>query len=452
MVKFAGRVHIVGIGGSGMSALAQLLCEAHVPVSGSDLKGSLLLERLRLQGVDVSVGHQGENVIGADIVAVSTAIPDHNVEIQEARAQGISVWTRAELLRALVEDHRVIAVSGTNGKTTTTAMIAAGLAEAGRSPSYLIGAEVNEAGASGHYGDSDVFVVEADESDGTFLTLNPEIAVVTNVEQDHQDFYGGLAGLRDAFRRFIEGSSLPAVVCADDPGATEVSEGLPRLTYGFSESADMRIENLVMTKEASSFAVTMGGTHVTDVTLSVLGTHNVANATAALAVARLLGADLDRVAEGLSRYVGVSRRFQHRRVIGSIRIIDDYAHLPSEIRATIGAARQLGAKRLVVVFQPHRYSRTQLLAQELGEALTLADEIVVTDIYGAGEDPIPGVSGDLVAAAARQLAAERVHYVPSRMELAPAVAALLSEDDVLLTLGAGDIGMVEGEIGEVLRS
>ncbi len=435
-----------------MSALAQLLVEAHVPVSGSDLKGSLLLERLRLQGVNVEVGHRPENVDGADIVAVSTAIPVHNVEVQQARARGIPVWSRAELLRALIEDHRVIAVSGTNGKTTTTAMIAAGLSEAGRSPSYLIGAEVNEAGASGHYGDSDVFVVEADESDGTFLTLSPQIAVVTNVEEDHQDFYGGLAGLRGAFRRFVRSSSLPAVVCADDPGAMGVSEGLPRFSYGLVEGADLLIGGLVMTKESSSFTVSMGGSHVVDVTLGVLGAHNVANASAAIAVAKILGADLDRVAEGLSRYVGVSRRFQHRRVIGDIRIIDDYAHLPSEIRATIGAGRQLGAKRLVVAFQPHRYSRTQLLAKQLGEALSLADEIVVADVYGAGEDPIPGVTGELVAEAARALAGDRVHYVPSRIDLAPAVASLLREGDVLLTLGAGDIGMLDGEIGEALRS
>ena len=445
------RIHIVGIGGAGMSALASLLMGNGKVVSGSDLKSSSVLERLRLLGAKVSVGHSAANVGETDAVVYSTAIPQGNVELQAARERGILTLSRADLLVAVAEGRRVAAISGTHGKTTTTSMLALSLANAGLSPSYLIGAELNDSGASGHAGASDLLVVEADESDGTFLRLDPEIAVVTNVEADHLDYYGSFDALQGAFRRFIGSSRLFPVVCVDD--LVIAGFGLARescYSYGFSDSARLQVKNLVVAPHSSVFELFLDRKRLGDLELSVLGVHNVLNATAAVGVALQLGASFGDISEALSRYVGVSRRFQHRRVVGGVRIVDDYAHLPSEIRATIAAARQLGARRIVAVFQPHRYSRTRDLWRELGEALVGADVVVVTDVYPAGEEPVPGITGELVVQAARELRSGETYYCPRRGELAGVVASHLREDDICLSMGAGDITTLEAELGEVL--
>lgn len=429
-----------------MSALASLLLESGVEVSGSDLKESGALERLRALGARVVVGHEAANVGEADVVCYSTAIPASNVELVAARARGLTVLSRAELLVALTEGRRVIAVSGTHGKTTTTAMIAFALVRAGLQASYVIGAELNEAGASGHYGASDLMVVEADESDGTFLRLNPEIAVVTNVEPDHLDFYGSFEALEQAFADYLDGSRQPPVVCLEDPIAGRLARTREVIGYGFGDQAEYQIRNLVLSPESSAFELFRQRRRLGSIELAVLGVHNVLNATAAVATAIAVGAEFEQVARALSRYLGVARRFQRRRVIDSVRVIDDYAHLPAEIRSTLAAARQLGARRIVAVFQPHRYSRTRLLAHDLGRSLASADLAIVTDVYPAGEEPIPGVTGELVWQAATEVLGDRALYCPERPRLASLVRSLLEPEDVCLTLGAGDITMLESEL------
>ncbi|MGC9155251.1 MAG: UDP-N-acetylmuramate--L-alanine ligase [Ferrimicrobium sp.] len=443
------RVHIVGIGGAGMSALASLLLEAGYSVTGSDLKESAVMERLRLLGATVFLGHDGVHVQGAQLVAYSSAIASSNVELAMSVALGIPIASRAELLVALTEGREVIAISGTHGKTTTTSMIGLSLAQAGYSPSYVIGAELNEAGASGHYGSSPLMVVEADESDGTFLKLDPALSVITNVEPDHLEFYGDFDHLQEAFVRFARRSHLPPVLCVEDPFLAALAAQMECRSYGFSESAMYQIKNVSMSPMSTAFEVFEHKRRLGSVELSVLGLHNILNATAAIAAVAAMGVTLAEIAPSLSRYLGVSRRFQHRRILDSVRIIDDYAHLPSELVSTLAAARQLGARRVVAVFQPHRYSRTQAMAEELGEALAGADIVVVTDVYAAGEDPIPGVSGEAVYEAARRVLGDRAHYCSSRHELALVVRGLLEPDDVCLTLGAGDITMLDTELADV---
>lgn len=442
------QVHVVGVGGAGMSALASLLLEAGYRVTGSDLKESAVMERLRLLGAELFLGHDESNIRGAQVVAYSTAIADTNVELVASRSQGIPTVSRADLLVSLTEGREVIAISGTHGKTTTTSMIGLSLAQAGYNPSYVIGAELNEAGASGHYGSSELMVVEADESDGTFLKLSPALSVLTNVEPDHLDFYGDFAHLQQAFARFARGSRLPPVLCVEDPFLAELASQIECRSYGFSESAMFQIKNVSMSPMGTGFELFENRRRLGSVELSVLGLHNILNATAAIAAVASFGVSLEEIAPWLSRYLGVSRRFQHRRVLDSVRIIDDYAHLPSELISTIAAARQLGARRVVAVFQPHRYSRTEAIAEELGEALGGADVAIITDVYAAGEEPIPGVSGEAVYVAARRVLGDRAHYCASRHELAQMVRALLEADDVCLTLGAGDITMLDTELAD----
>jgi len=445
----ASRVHLIGIGGAGMSALAQVLHQRGFVVTGSDLKRGLIVERLAAYGITVHLGHLASLVEGADLVVASTAIPSTNVELLAAKEQGIPVLSRAGLLRALTEGYELVAVSGTHGKTTTTAMLALALRAAELDPSWVVGAELNDAGASGHAGSGSLMVVEADESDGTFLALAPTLAVATNVEADHLDFYGSFDALVDAFRRFLDASSLPPVVCVDDQQLAEIAPD-GALTYGLSEQARLQVRNPVLLPTHSAYECYLDHRRLGSVELGVLGLHNVRNSAAVIAAALSMGAAFDDVAEALRRYVGVARRFQFKGEVGGARIIDDYAHLPSEIRATLAAARQLTPGRIVAVFQPHRYTRTRLLAEELGRALGDADEVVVTDVYPAGEDPIPGVSGELVWRAASERLGERAHWVPDRARLAEEVARVLRCGDVVLTLGAGDITMLAGELEDVV--
>ncbi|ACU54175.1 UDP-N-acetylmuramate/alanine ligase [Acidimicrobium ferrooxidans DSM 10331] len=443
------RVHLVGIGGAGMSALASVLVGRGFVVSGSDLKRGPLVERLEAIGVEVHLGHDARWIDGADVVAASTAIPSSNVELAAARARGVPVLSRAELLAALTAGKQVVAVSGTHGKTTTTAMIAQALQAADLAPSWVIGAELNEAGASGHAGIGSLFVVEADESDATFLAVDRHLAVATNLEPDHLDHYGSFDALVASFEAFVGGSALAPVICVDDPRLAALApEGA--LTYGVAEAARLQIRNPVLTPTHSAFECFLDHRRLGSIELGVLGMHNVRNGAAAVAAALSVGAPFDAVALALRRYVGVARRFQFKRELRGARIIDDYAHLPGEITATLQAARQLGSGRIVVVFQPHRYSRTKLLGVELGRALGDADEVVVTDVYAAGEEPIPGVSGEVVWRAAAERLGERAHWVADRGALAAFVASVVRPGDVVLTMGAGDVTMVDSELEDLL--
>ena len=437
------RVHLVGICGAGMSALARVLIERGHPVSGSDLRGGRECRGLEMMGAVVHVGHEARHVEGADLVAVSTAVPDRNPERRRAVELGLPLLTRAELLAALMAGAEAVLVAGTHGKTTTTAMTAVILQSAGLDPSFAIGGTLHEAGTSAHAGSGRHFVAEADESDRSFLAYRPDCAVVTNIELDHHDTFRDEADTHDTFLRFLErrGPRAPAVLCIEDRGVRDL---LPRVhgpvrTYGEHPRADLRIERTELGTGGSAWQLVEDGVDLGRFELRLLGRHMVANATAAVATARTLGVGPDAIREGLAAYRGTQRRFQRLGEGRGVLVVDDYAHHPTEVRATLQAARQLRRPgRVVVAFQPHRYSRTAALGTDLGQALALADIAVVTDVYAAGERPVPGVTGALVAEAAER-AGTRTHHVPSAGDVPELLAALAEPGDLVLTLGAGDI-------------
>ncbi len=440
-------LHIVGVGGSGMSGIATILGRTGHRVSGSDLKESTTLERLRAQGVVCHVGHDPSNLPAAlDAVVVSTAIPESNPEVQAARERGVPVLRRAECLRLITRTRRTIAVSGTHGKTTTSSMLALVLREAGWRPSFLIGGDVNEVGGNAVHDEGEWLVVEADESDATFVELEAEAVVVTSVEPDHLEFYGGFEPLRDAFRRFVAEAPGPAVVFGDDDRSAElVGHAAGRVvTYGFSDGLDYRIaafESLASTTGSAGcrFMIESQGDTIT-VDLPVPGRHNALNAAAAAAMAVELGAPPDAVTAALGRFAGVSRRFEFRGTVDGVTVVDDYAHLPTEVEAAIRAAREGPWERVVVIFQPHRFSRTETLWDEFAHSFDDADVLVLTDVYPAGEAPRPGVSGRLVLGAVLDThPATRVLYLPRLSDVEGVVQRLARAGDVVLTLGAGDV-------------
>jgi UDP-N-acetylmuramate--alanine ligase len=456
------RVHLIGIGGAGMSALARLMLAQGVPVSGSDAKESRRLSALRALGAQVHVGHGIECLDGeppASVVVASTAIPPTNPEVVEARRRGLPVWTRAEALNAVMAGRQPIAIAGTHGKTTTTSMVTVALQACGEDPSFAIGSELQSSGTNAHWGTGPHFVVEADESDGSFLAITPRVAVVTNVEADHLDHWADLASIEDAFVRFCAATKETdgvAVLCADDPGARRVAEraraeGVRVVTYGQSADADVRIADPVASDRGWTFSVMDHGMRRGTVTLQVPGMHNALNAAAAWAVVSVLGAPVAEAAEGLEAFTGTQRRFELRGQVDGIRVYDDYAHHPTEVEVTLRAAREVaGDGRVVVAFQSHRYTRTSIFALDFGRALGLADEVVVLEVYSAGEQPIPGASGAVIAAAV-PLPADRVHFEPSWAQVPRVVVERARTGDVVLTMGAGDVGLLAPQIVEMLR-
>jgi UDP-N-acetylmuramate--alanine ligase len=441
------RVHVVGAGGAGMSAIAGVLAAMGHRVSGSDLKASAGLERLRAAGVDVHVGHAAEHLGDVDVVAISTAVPPTNPEVEAARARGIPVLRRAEILAAIAATRRPVAVAGTHGKTTTSSMLALVLVEAGLRPSFIIGGEVNEIGTGAVWDDGEWFVVEADESDGTFLELGAEVAVVTNVEPDHLEHYGGVAQLYAAFDRFLAEAGGTRVVCADDAEAARLAERHGAVTYGTAAGARYRMVDVAGERIGTTFTVVRGDDTLGEVSVPVPGLHNARNALGALATAVELGVPFDTAARALRRFGGVARRFQFRGEHAGITFVDDYAHLPTEVAAALEAARQGGWRRVVCVFQPHRFSRTAALWQDFRDGFEGADLLVVTDVYPAGEAPRPGVTGKLIVNAVLDAHPwKRVAYLPRRRELVPYLARELRAGDVCLTLGAGDLTSLADEV------
>jgi UDP-N-acetylmuramate--alanine ligase len=444
------RVHLVGIGGAGMSALAQILLERGHPVSGSDLRGGPACAALAAMGAAVAVGHDAAHVDGADLVVVSSAVPSANPEIGRAARLGIPTIVRAELLELLLAGSRRLLVTGTHGKTTTTSMATVALQSAGLDPSFAIGGTLHDAGTSAHHGRGDVFVAEADEAYRSFLRLTPDCAVVTNVEMDHHDAYADEAAVATAFRRFLARRTpgAPALVCRDDAGGAALLDdaGPPTVAYGEHPDASLRVAGVELAPDGSAFRLSSGVEDLGRFELRLPGRHNVLNAAAAVGAALWAGADIDAVRAGLAGFHGAQRRFQRLGDAGGVTVVDDYGHHPTEIAATIAAARQtLPHGRLVAVFQPHRYSRTAALGAALGTSLAAADLVVVTDVYPAGEAAVPGVTGALVADAAAAAGAD-TRFVPSTGDVAETVAALAAEGDLVLTLGAGDIT----EVGRVL--
>jgi UDP-N-acetylmuramate--alanine ligase len=439
-------VHLVGIGGAGMSGIARLFLSTGVRVTGSDLKWSPGLRQLEEAGATVTLGHSATNLEMPDAVVVSTAIPADNPEVVEARARGIPVLARAQVLAALMRNRRGIAVAGTHGKTTTTSMIAVLLERAGRDPTYVIGGDLNESGSNARFGEGDLFVAEADESDGSFLLLSPEIAVVTNVDDDHLDFYRDRHEVEAAFVAFCRRSEI-VVACGDDEAALRVlqASGTPGITYGESRDNDVVVEAVELRSDGGRCRVAIAGRTV-DVFVPIPGRHYLRNAAAALAVGNHIGVVPEEAAHALNAFTGVRRRFERRGSSGGAEFVDDYAHHPAEVAATLEAARTDGMRRLVAVFQPHRYSRTAALSRQLGESLSSADLVVVTDVYGAGELPVPGISGKLVVDALLEAApGKRAVYLPRRSDVAPFLAREVRSGDLVLTLGAGDITMVGEE-------
>jgi len=480
------RVHLIGVGGVGMSGLARLLLARGHAVTGSDQKESAALAALRELGADVWAGHDASRLGRPDLVAVSTAIRAQNPELVAAGSLGVPVVRRARLLAMLMAGRTGLVVAGTHGKTTTTGMATVILQEAGFDPSFAVGGDFKSTGANARAGTGGHFVAEADESDGSFLELSPTVAVVTNVEADHLDHWGSLAAIQAGFRQFV--ALLPpdgtAVLCADDPGALALAAAAPCavVTYGLLDrrgagaaagpagpaggraaagreppagaagaAPDMLATGVSADGAGSRFTVTAAGRELGEVRLLVPGRHMVANALAAIAATRALGAPFSAAQAALARYTGAARRFHLRHELSGITVVDDYAHHPTEVAATLAAARLGQWARVVAVFQPHLYSRTRAFAGELGQALSVADVVLVTDVYGAREDPQPGVDGALVVAAALEARPSLdCAYVPDRGELAKHAAAVLRPGDLLLTLGAGDITTLADEVAELL--
>jgi UDP-N-acetylmuramate--alanine ligase len=445
----------VGIGGAGMSGIARILLARGIPVSGSDAKESSALASLRALGAEINVGHEAPYVKGADTVVVSTAIREDNPEVVEARRLGLRVLPRAAALASVMAGRRAIAVAGTHGKTTTTSMLTVALQHCGADPSFAIGGHLNESGANAHNGSGEFFVAEADESDGSFLAYQPEVAIVTNVEADHLDNYGTSDKYVAAFDDFLERVSGFVVVCADDPGSRALGErarghGIDVRTYGESTDADLRLDAVDLSTSGVSFEVVERGHRHARVNLRVPGRHNALNAAAAMTAALGLGFPSGDVRDGLAGFTGTRRRFELRGYAGGVWVYDDYAHHPTEVTAVLSAARPLaGAGRIVAVFQPHLFSRTRIFAEEFGKALGAADEVIVMDVYAAREDPEPGVTGALVAAAV-DLPPQHVVFEPSWSAVPARVAERIRPGDIVITFGAGDVTLLGPEILELL--
>ena len=448
------QVHVIGIGGAGMSAIAEVLTTMGHRISGSDLKATAGLERLRALGVEVYVGHDATQVGGAEYVTRSTAIPDSNPECVRALEEGRPLLSRAQMLGAITRFRRTVAVAGTHGKTTTASMLALALRGAGLRPSFVIGGDVNEIGTGAAWDDGDLFVVEADESDGSFLELAPRLAVVTNVDPDHLEHYGSFEALRASFDRFTGGVDGPVVIGIDDVEGAALADrarraGVDVRTVGTAVDADWSIEELRESWEGVGFVLT--GPTASDpglsVTLPVPGLHNARNAASAAVLALLVGADPDSVTEALARFGGVARRFEHRGRVAGVVLVDDYAHLPAEVVATVRAARSGNFDRLVAVFQPHRFSRTEALWSSFGSSFEGVDVLFVTDVYPSGETPRPGVSGHLIVEAVqRDLPYLDVRYVARRDKLLDALMDELRPGDLCLTMGAGDLTSVPTDL------
>lgn len=446
------RVHLVGIGGAGMSGLARLFLARGVAVSGSDLKETTQLDELRALGADVAAGHDAGNLGGPDAVVVSTAIGGANPEVDEARRRGVPVLARAQVLAAMMRERRGIAVAGTHGKTTTTSMLAVILEQAGLDPTYVVGGDLNESGSNARSGRGEVFLAEADESDGSFLLLEPEVAVVTNVEEDHLDFYADGGEIEAAFAAFCRRAGL-VVACADDPGAVRVVEasGATTVWYGEADSADVVVEEAVVRQGGGSCRIRVEDAPGVKwwagrMDLPVPGRQHLLNAAGAVAAATRVGVGAATAVAALATFGGVRRRWELRGRARGAAFVDDYAHHPTEISATLRTARSDGADRIVAVFQPHRFSRTSSLWRALGESLAGADVVVVTDVFGAGELPVPGVTGKLVVDGLVEAApGKRAVYLPRRADVAPFLAREVRPGDLVLTLGAGDITMVGSE-------
>jgi UDP-N-acetylmuramate--alanine ligase len=455
------HIHFIGIGGAGMGGIAEVLINLGYQVSGSDLKANTVTQRLQGLGARIFIGHKREQVAGTDVAVVSSAVPADNPEVQEARTRRIPVVRRAEMLAELMRFRFGIAVAGAHGKTTTTSLVASVLSEGGLDPTFVIGGKLNSSDSHARLGSGEYLVAEADESDASFLHLQPLVAVVTNIDADHLGTYGGdFARLRATYVEFLH--HLPfyglAVLCADDPEVRRVlpEVGRPMVTYGTGDDADFRAGDIRREGGVTHFKAWLPRRAAPlDVRLNLAGEHNVLNALAAIAVAHDLQVEDEAVLRALAGFQGVGRRFQMLGEVeipgGRVLLVDDYGHHPRELAATIKAAREgWPERRVVVAFQPHRYTRTHDLFDDFAEVLSQVDVLLLTEVYAAGEAPIAGADGRALARAVRNRGRVDPVFVPRAQELPAALSGVLRDGDLLLTLGAGDIGAVAAELPKQL--
>ncbi|MGC2278768.1 MAG: UDP-N-acetylmuramate--L-alanine ligase [Candidatus Acidiferrales bacterium] len=451
------QIHLVGIGGSGMSGIAEVLLSSGYAVSGSDLKQSTVTERLRKLGAKIFEGHQAENVHGAHVVVISSAVRPENVEVVEAQKLKIPVIPRAEMLAELMRLKYGIAVAGAHGKTTTTSMVAAVLAAAGLDPTFVVGGRVNHAGSNAGVGQSEYMVVEADESDRSFLLLAPVVAVVTTIDREHLDHYHSLEEIQDVFLQFV--NRVPfygtVILCLDEPNVQAILPRVKRpvITYGTSNQADLVIADVNLNGLSSEFRLKYHGEDLGLFTLPAPpGIHNVRNAAAAAGVALSLNVPADLIRAGLAKFSGVGRRFEIKGTFNGVTLIDDYGHHPAEIRATLEAARGCGYHRLLVLFQPHRYTRTQHLWEDFRRSFNLADVLVLTEIYAAGEQPIEGVTGEKLADAIRGAGHKNVIFKSTMQAGMEYMLREARPGDAVMAIGAGSVGRVLDQLAMLLGS
>jgi UDP-N-acetylmuramate--alanine ligase len=456
------RIHFVGIGGIGMSGIAEVLLNLGYKVSGSDLKTSPITQRLAALGASIVEGHRGDNVAGAEVVVTSSAISPDNPEVVEAHSSHIPVIPRAEMLAELMRLKYGVAIAGMHGKTTTTSMVAAVLAAGGLDPTVVVGGRVDAMGSSARLGRSQYLVAEADESDRSFLKLSPILAVVTNIDREHMDCYRNMRDVKRTFLNFMDRVPFygTVVACNDDPLLRRLFPQVQRrvMTYGTRRGSDFHIKAWQLELDSadhlllSRFQVSYRGKDLGEFVLHVPGAHNALNATAAIAVGMGLDIELAHIRSALDNFRGVDRRFQLRGNAGGVRVIDDYGHHPTEIRATLAAARQCGYRRTHVVFQPHRYTRTQALMNEFAFAFEEADTLFVLDIYAASEQPIPGITGESLARYIKDVGGQDARYVPSFADAIEAISGAAEPGDMILTLGAGSVSQLGPMILEKLQT
>ena len=445
------RLHFIGIGGAGMSGLARIALSHGISVSGSDAKDSTVLSALSALGAQVHADHVADHADGADFVIYSTAISQTNVELVRARELNLPILTRAQALATLMSDSKSVAVAGTHGKTTTSSMLTVALQSCGLDPSFAIGGTLTSSGSNAHRGTGDLFVAEADESDGSFIEYRPFAAIVTNIEHDHVDYFATAADVTKAFADFAATIAKDGflIYCADDPGSVHLASTITELkliSYGTSEGADLYIDSINLLPMGSTSRVLWKGRTIGNLSLQVPGAHNVLNAGAALAMALVLGAPAAEALSGLASFHGTGRRFELKATVHGIRVIDDYGHHPTEIDVTLSAAkRYAGDGRLIVVFQPHRYSRTQAFMNEFAKALSIADEVVLLEVYAASETPIPGITSATIA---EQMT--NGHFIPNFLDATDWVIAQARPGDVIVTLGAGDVNSLAPIISDGL--
>ena len=449
------RVHFVGIGGAGMSGIARIMLAQGVAVSGSDLKDGSALTSLSDLGAKIFIGHKPENVEGAELVVVSGAINDRNPEYVAAQSKELPIISRAQALALVMKGKRAVAVAGTHGKTTTTSMLTVALQSAGVDPSFSIGGLINSTGVNAHLGSGEIFVAEADESDGSFVVYRPFGGIITNIELDHVDHFHNLEELYAVFIEFV--STITAggflVACVDDLGVVELLKRVSRsdieiITYGVADS-DFQISRIHLDADKSFARISKNGRLLPELELAIPGEHNVRNAVAALAAGVALGIDSSELVAGLGKYTGSRRRFEHKGVVGGVEVIDDYGHHPTEIRVVLETARRYAqGGNIRVIFQPHRFSRTQAFAKEFAQALSLADEVYVLEIYPASEAPIAGVTSLLIT---REMSLDQSFYEPSMLGAVNKVVAHSKSGDVIITMGAGDVSSLAPVIVQELE-